>query len=278
MEYQNPKIPEGINVSQEHPLKDFFIMLLGAGLIIAGLIFTLTLLAGSLVRYVPFELEQQLAASLEQELVETETVKPGRHQQYLQNLADRLVIAQQLPEAMKITVHYMDGDEVNAFATLGGHIFVYRGLLEKMPNENALAMVLAHEIAHIKHRDPLVATGRGLTVGLALMSLAGIADSALAQQVISQVSLLTTLGFSREMERAADNEALLTLKQHYGHTLAADTVFQIFNDLEDGQGLPAFLSTHPQSTDRIEVIDHFQHRHGSHQGTLTPLPSWFNEP
>ena len=64
-------------------------------------------------------------------------------------------------------MHYDASDTVNAFATLGGHVVIYRGLLEKLPNENVVAMVVAHEIAHIKHRDPVAALGRGVAITLA---------------------------------------------------------------------------------------------------------------
>ena len=68
-------------------------------------------------------------------------------------------------------MHYDDDAVVNAFATLGGHIVVYQGLLEAVPDENALAMVLAHEIAHVRHRHPIVGLSRSAALGFALMLL-----------------------------------------------------------------------------------------------------------
>ena len=179
MEYENRTVPEGINVSEEHPLKDFFILVFGLGLAVVVLVVVLSFSAGWLVQFVPFETEVMLAEEFSfSEFMELEAQqeKQDENQQdkisaYLQNLANQLAIAQQLPDGMRITVHYIDSDTVNAFATLGGNVFMFRGLIEKLPNENALAMILAHEIAHIKHRDPMVAAGRGLTVALALASL-----------------------------------------------------------------------------------------------------------
>ena len=49
---------------------------------------------------------------------------------YLQNLSDQLSVAQGLPESIKITVHYVDQPVINAFATIGGHVFIYQGLIE----------------------------------------------------------------------------------------------------------------------------------------------------
>jgi hypothetical protein len=62
MHYENPKIPEGINVSTEHPLKEFAQLLIGALVVVVILATALALLAEHLVRYVPFEMEVEIAA------------------------------------------------------------------------------------------------------------------------------------------------------------------------------------------------------------------------
>ena len=84
--------------------------------------------------------------------------------QYLQELSDDLAVALELPEEIEIQTHYIGSDEVNAFAVLGGHIFVTRGLLNAVDSENALAMVVAHELAHQKHRDPITSLSRGIAI------------------------------------------------------------------------------------------------------------------
>ncbi|KPK67080.1 MAG: hypothetical protein AMJ84_13975 [Acidithiobacillales bacterium SM23_46] len=124
--------------------------------------------AQSLARFIPYHYETQIADQYR-------AMYPPRTEvtEYLQQLVDHLAIAQELPADMRLTVHYVDKDTINAFATVGGHIVVFRGLLEKMPNENALAMVLAHEIAHVKHRHPIQVLGRGVVVGLALSIVTG---------------------------------------------------------------------------------------------------------
>ena len=62
MEYHNPQPPEGINVSQTHPLLDF-LRLLGGLLVIAAIVFTaLALLADKLAKYIPFERELEISS------------------------------------------------------------------------------------------------------------------------------------------------------------------------------------------------------------------------
>ncbi len=65
---------------------------------------------------------------------------------------------------MAVTAHYVTDDTINAFATLGGHLMVYQGLMRRMPGENALANVIGHEIGHVKLRHPVSSMGRGLVI------------------------------------------------------------------------------------------------------------------
>ena len=290
MDYENRQVPEGINVTKENPLKEFFILSLGLGAAVVALVVTLSFMAGWLVQFVPFETELMLVDKFslpdyvesemqkEEEQVEEDKAEQNEEKEkqkkitaYLQYLADQLAVAQKLPEGMPITVHYIDDDTVNAFATLGGNVFMFRGLIEKLPNENALAMVLAHEIAHIKHRDPMVAAGRGLTVALALISLSGFGDSQVAEQMLSRIGLITTLGFNRKQEEKADAEALETLLSYYGHTKDAEVLFEVLKNEQADDEPPLFLSTHPLNENRIHAINEHQHQHGN-EGELTELP------
>lgn len=191
-------------------------------------------------------------------------------QNYLTGLARRLSQHQQLPDNMSITVHYVEEETVNAYATLGGHIVVFNGLLEKLNSENALAMVLAHEIAHIKNRDPIVTLGRGMTVGLALAGITGLGDSAMSTSLLVPVNFLTAMAFSRDQEQVADEDALETVIAYYGHAEGAGQLFEILQG-NDHYEMPEFLNSHPVTKERIAYIQKTQKQYnGDHQ--LTPLP------
>jgi predicted Zn-dependent protease len=252
MEYSNPQIPEGINVTREHPLKEFAQLTLGIVAVVVAVVAALALLAQTLARHIPFETEVELAARYSDKFPAR-----GPVTDYLQALAERLAAAQDLPPGMRITVHYVDEPTVNAFATLGGHVVVFRGLLEKMPHENALAMVLAHEIAHVRHRHPVMSLGRGVVVGLALATVANLSGSDLVGNALGDAGLLTILTFNRDQEAEADRSALAALARHYGHVTGADTFFTVARALpgrEAKERLPSFLSTHPLSDERIAAL------------------------
>ena len=270
MEYHNPQLPEGINVSQTRPLLDF-LRLLGGLLVIAAIVFgMLALLADRLAKYIPFDKEVEIASRFA-----TDVPSSGPMGAYLQQLADRIVAAQGLPAGMRIRVHYMDNSTVNAFATLGGNVVFFRGLVAKLPSENALAMVMSHEIAHVKLRHPISTFGRGLAIGIAVATVSAGTGSDIAGRTLGNAGLVTALTFSRSQERAADADALRTLAAMYGHVAGADEVFKLLQQ-ESARGLgtlPAVLRSHPFDQDRIDAIARTAAANGwALQGRTQPLP------
>jgi len=278
MEYSNPKIPEGINASTQHPLKEFFLLtggVLGGVLIV---VVVLTLLADRLAVYIPFELEMQLATRVTDGLP-ADGIELLPIEIYLNGLADKIAAEEDLPPEMQLTVHYVDDDLVNAFATLGGHIFMFRGLLEKLPHENAVAMVLAHEIAHIKYRHPIRSMGRGIIFGLAITMVSSTLGNAMTDQILANTGGVTALKFSRDQEREADQTALNALYRLYGHVDGADLLFKVLQQQEHKGGVlqtPEFFSTHPLSEHRLDDIHAFQAEHATAMDVVTvPLPDQF---
>ena len=261
MTYENPRQAEGINVSDEHPLQDLAVLLAAVTVISLLLVLLLAGLAQRLATYIPFETEQRIAASLPDLLQLDETNKTSSsREEYLRELGERLRIAMGVSEPMTVTVHYSDTPTVNAFATLGGQIVIHAGLANKLTSENALAMVLAHEIAHVKLRHPIVAMSRGVTVSIALGTMFGLTDNDSAATIVQWLGVTTTLSFSRTQEHAADalaQDALITI---YGHLEGADELYQALKlaSAEDNFGLmsdlPEFLNTHPDIDERLQRL------------------------
>jgi predicted Zn-dependent protease len=270
--YENPEIPEGINVSPEHPLKEFAILLLSVSGILVAAALALSLLAGYLVRYVPFAQEQALATRLSANW-QQHSATSDQKQQYLQKIADKLAAEMDLSKDMSITVHYSTDDTVNAMATLGGNIIIFQGLIDVLPNENALAMVVAHEIAHVRHRHPIVALGRGFAVLLAISSLTGVGDEVM-QRWVNSMGMITLLSFSRTQEAEADRDALQALLKTYGHVEGADAFLDYAAEQPRAE-LTELLSTHPGIEDRVAQIRQFAHDHKTAGiPVLRPLPAY----
>ncbi|MFT5034158.1 MAG: putative Zn-dependent protease [Bacteroidia bacterium] len=277
-DYENRPVPEGINYSLDNPLKDFALLMLVALGGLAALLLLLAALANYMAPLIPFSVEQRLAQRMASQFPDVAlTQSQAEKQDYLRKLSTSLLQDVELPDGLNVTVHYVPGDTVNAFATLGGNIYVFDGLLRKMPSENALAMVVAHEVAHILHRDPIIAMGRGLTVSLALASIAGVANSSGMDWLFQKMGLVTVMSFTREQEREADGRALDMLQAHFGNVSGAESIFAVFvGEGRDGEA-PAFLSTHPLSVERIARIEVFADSQPQ-RGEPIQLPEFTKEP
>ncbi len=275
MEYRNPPLPEGINTSKVHPLREFAVLSLGALALVAALAATLGYFGGQVSRWlVSVETEVRWGEGLRQKLADGKTPPPL--QRYLDALAAKTEAAIPLPEGMHITLLYSDEETVNAFATLGGTLLLYRGLLEKIPHENALVMLIAHETAHLAHRDPIVSIGSAIGIQTAIALLFAGSDSTPLQNA----GLFTQLAFSRDMEQEADVSALAAVHAIYGHVSGAADLFRVIQaerrDSGDGEP-PAFLSTHPLDEKRIDELARIARERGWRTDLpTTPLPEPFH--
>lgn len=276
MELENRTPDETVNYTIEHPLKEFAWLLGGITAVVVIATALIAWFAGGIAAWLPYRYERELAdgvgARLHSPARSAEALAAERA---LNELAARLVREMALPEGMQVTVHYDDGDMVNAFATLGANVVVFRGLIAGMPDENALAMVLAHEIAHAKLRHPARALGRGVAVGIVLSVVSTGMGKSAAGNVLGPAGGLTLLSFSREQEREADEQALQALWRVYGHVGGASDVFRILSTANGRteSGRIAMLTTHPLSDERIENIGRLARDHGwPADGPRQPMP------
>ena len=249
-EYSNPEVPHEVNVSERTPLRDFLRLSIGLGLIVvvvAGIVFFTARLWAP---HIPFRYEERVTDFEFEKGDWNFCAMEGART--LQMLADDLAENMALPVGMRIRTHFINSDESNAFATLGGHIMVSRGLVENIHSENALAMVIAHEIGHIKHRDPIVSLGGGVAVGLVFSALLGESNGG---ALVSGVIGMTQMSFSRSQEERADREALAALQARYGYTNGADEFFDyIVREHPKKSRVPTFVSTHPSPQSRLDAI------------------------
>jgi predicted Zn-dependent protease len=272
-EYTNPELPEGVNNSDRRPLRSFVVLAGAAALVGVAAALVFAFLGGTLARYLPYETEVSLIEPYAAQYPPRDDVV----ERYLQSVTERLTARMALPAGMRIQVHYVEEDVVNAFATLGGHVAVYRGLLERMPDENTLAMVLAHEAGHAKLRHPIASLGRGVAFAAALSVISAAAGSGAAESILGSSGMLTLLSFSRAQEEQADGAALSALVQVYGHAGGATGTFKVMSAAAQEKGLnepPKFLSTHPVTRERIERLERLVAESGWRaDGERTPLPT-----
>lgn len=267
MSYENPRIPEGINVARESVPLEFLRLLAGLAIVVLVAALVLHAAGGWLARQVPFSLER---AWVGERAPGFDAAPPGAAGDYLQRLADELAADMKLPAGMQVRVHLVAEPAPNAFATLGGHILVTDGLFRRLPSENALALLLAHEIAHVQARDPISAVGSGAALGLVMLALGRDAEA-----LAPQFTRLVQLGYSRRAEEHADAAALAALEARYGHAGGAAALFDaLLADHARASDAPTLLSTHPADAARVARLQAAARGWDPARQPLVPLPQF----
>lgn len=274
MQFENRVPDETVNYSQAHPLGEF------AWLVIAALGLTLAAAAavaffgGEVAARVPFRTENEFSARITRHWEDTSRdAQANAAREALRAIAARLAPVMELPEGMQAQVHYSPDKVTNAFATLGGNVVFYRGLLVRFDSEDAVAAVLAHEIAHAKLRHPAASLGRGIAAGLMLSILSTGLGESVAGGAMQMAATLPLLKYSRDQEAAADREAIGAVARVYGHTGGAHDALSALGRIRADGGDIGFLRTHPVTADRVASVERLAHERGwVLDRPRTPLP------
>ncbi len=254
MIYENPQLDDSRNpnVTHEHPLREMWRLLGWSLALLVTLWLLVRLLVASLPYWVDVEDERRWFAPLVQPLMEG-----GRRDAALQQLADTLAADMGLkPGAVEVSVQ--PADMPNAFATLGGQVIMMSALLECLPSEEAVAAVLAHEIAHVVHRDPLQGASQGVLMGLLSAAVFGNGAG------VGAINQLLGMKYSRDREEAADAAAVHALARRYGSIGGMQQLFEVLSTLEGEPGRLdgwSWLSTHPDTGARIQAVHGQAARH-----------------
>ena len=252
-----PRLPDeqsNVNVSHDHPLKEFVILIFGVVAIVLIAYWLLGLFIDTAVDSISPETEAALFAKLNNigHPIKGDDTSSDTRQQHLQTLIDDLSKCLELPYSIVLTVE--DSEQVNAYALPGGRVVVLSGLLDKVQSENGLAFVLAHELGHFKNRDHLRSMGRQIVL-LAIATLLTGSNSDLSQMLTPATSL-SEAQYSQHRESEADRVALETLQCHYGHVGGSTEFFEILLNTEAQTDLKFvhYFSTHPELNQRIQAI------------------------
>lgn len=254
MNYQG-KLPErNSNVSHEHPLREFFILVLGSVGALLLIYISLGLCVNLAVDAISPQMEADIYRSVHVKMMDNghDGASVSPKDRAYQQLLDQLSQCTDIGYPVHLNIE--ESELNNAFALPGGDIVVYSGLLDKMRSENGLAFVLAHELAHFKNRDHLRSMGRSVVL-VALSALIVGSDSEFLK-FVSPVSELDSAQFSQDRERIADATALQILNCHYGHIGGATEFFETVENSGEtfDIGLNHYFSSHPEIQQRIDNI------------------------
>ncbi len=184
---------------------------------------------------------------------------------YVNSIGELLIAHSQMPELFN-GYHFviLESDEINAFATPGGFIFITKSLLKLCTNEDELAAVLAHEIAHIQLQHGVKSIKDSRWTSLATMVGGEVASKHLHEDLANLTQsfnesindVVTTLavnGYSRTYENEADKYAQDVLnKTGYASSALSDMLNKMDKKLRNDER--GFGSTHPKASERVEYI------------------------
>lgn len=151
-----------------------------------------------------------------------------------------------------------DDPQLNAFALPGGKIGVYTGMLKVASNQDQLAAVIGHEMAHVlsHHANERMSAGTLANVGLAVLGLASNRDTG-TQLAIAALGMGVQFGilmpYSRTHESEADLLGLDIMAKAGFNPEEAPKLWQKMKQNKKEQ-VPEWMSTHPSDDTRITQL------------------------
>ncbi len=249
-------------------------LIAAAGAILIGLalyLWGIPALADAAASRIPAAWEEALGQAVVENLAPANErcTDPDRIRRIQQIVAALVAAGPPSPYTFRVAV--ADEPIVNAFAAPGGYLVINRGLLEKTERPEELAGVLAHEIQHVVQRHATRALFREMSIRVLLATLTGDANG--LAQALSAAGKLGELRYRRGDEEAADRDGMKMLQ---AARIDPAGMISFFRNLQrqarGGPQLPTYLSTHPQTADRIDRLERLAAQ--AHYVPITLLPGY----
>jgi predicted Zn-dependent protease len=155
----------------------------------------------------------------------------------------------------------VENNEVNAWCMPGGKVVFYTGILPLAKDENGIAVIMGHEIAHAlaEHGNERMSQGLMAQLGGVALAVAVSEKPEQTQQLwMTAFGAGTQLGvllpFSRLHESEADHLGLIFMSMAGYNPNHAISFWRRMSEMKGGQTPPEFISTHPSDNNRIAQI------------------------
>lgn len=226
--------------------------------LIASLIFFRGPITGALSTLVPISVEKKIGDKIFNTKSTDEFKKVIEAEKKLLKLLSHIKSF----DTNKFTVHISSKTEINAYATIGGHLFVNRGLIDKLEMPEDLLGVIGHEMVHIEKRHVMKGIFQGAGLFLLMQTFFGDVTG-LAAVLADNGNSLLQLSYSRDLEKEADLlavKAMLESQIDPAGLKSALTIIEVENtkilkEMAGGETLGKianqdFLRSHPQTEQR----------------------------
>lgn len=180
-------------------------------------------------------------------------------QAYVNKVGTWLAMQSERP-ALKWKFGVIASNDVNAFATPGGHVLITKGLYDRLRNESELAGALAHEISHVVRKHQLKALQSALSTE-ALQGIASTAGSMSGNAVLNNTSAvikggkeLFLRGLDKEDEYEADRMGAVIAARGGYSPYGLVGVLQTLSAAPTDGGFALLFKTHPTPVSRLERL------------------------
>jgi len=166
----------------------------------------------------------------------------------------------ELADSFTWEFNLLESDQVNAWCMPGGKVAFYTGIMPIAENEDGVAVVMGHEIAHAvaSHSRERMSNGLIANFGMSVLSSAigqnPTLTEAIFMQSVGMGSELGMLSFSRRHELEADELGLIFMALA-GYDPRHAPIFWERMAITGGEAPPEFLSTHPGPENRIQKLN-----------------------
>jgi predicted Zn-dependent protease len=194
--------------------------------------------------------QQDLGQREFQSQMEPHVANRPRDLQKIKGIVTKLVAQSRFPDR-QYHVFLIQSNEINAFSTVGGYIYVTTALFDYVDSDDEMAFVLGHELTHIINQH--------VVRKIKKMAMLAYAGQKLNMQQFQQIALNLNLTLSAPFDQIDEYDAdrgAITLVEKAGYDKAAfNGLFQKFERLEKIQLLSRFTSTHPTSAHRRACLN-----------------------
>ena len=210
--------------------------------------------------YLPEEDELKLAEQVHGQVIkELRLIQNQPVNIYITNLGNQLARRSERPN-LPWRFYVVDDKSVNAFATLGGRVYIHTGLIAATTTEAQLASVMGHEIGHIVGRHGLenVKRAQKIGIGAAAASILGAIIGGNVGSIVDLAGNLIAGGYlmkhSRDAEREADFLGLYNMSHANFRTREMVSMFEILNNLSRNQpnSIGSIMASHPAPAERAQ--------------------------
>ncbi len=249
--------PSAVQRMQRHRFAAVIALALSVTLGVYAYIDGIPAVARAIAMRFPVELEQRLGARLLADADKTLFSRSQLDARHRARLDARFAAAARVaaPDVSYHIVwrHMGRSNQANALTLPGGTIVMLDGLEAAVADDDALVGVFGHELGHVAGRHTL----RHMIQVAGVGGLASMVWGDMSSVLLNGAVVVSSLNYSRDMEREADAFAAKVLKANH---LSAEPLIQLLTEMEaeqsvkNGGALPGLLTTHPLTGERIERL------------------------